>query len=156
MKTQSQEHQQLEGVVTLGMRGPGDVKLPADTGTELVNKILTDQRAIIQEVTGLQPAKVPQVWTLYKEVQDTTLLPNLWEQLNLSSSYGVDRLWMFNVGDMKNEELPLQLAMDYAWNPKALPIEALPEWERRWAGQQLLRASRELSDHGRLSVGSLR
>jgi hypothetical protein len=39
------------------------------------------------------------------------------------------------VGDLKNEELPLQFFLDYAWNPKRWPIDRLPEWERRYAAQ---------------------
>lgn len=67
---------------------------------------------------------------------DTQLLPNVWEQLHLVHSYGVDRLWVVNVGDMKNEEVPLQFFLDYAWDPSSLPIERIGDWERRWARQQ--------------------
>ncbi len=70
----------------------------------------------------------------YKWV-DTNLLPNIWEQLNLAYTYGVDRLWVVNVGDLKNEELPTQFFLDYAWNPAKWPLEKLPEWERRFAAQ---------------------
>lgn len=71
----------------------------------------------------------------YKWV-DTNLLPNIWEQLNLAYQYGVDRVWMVNVGDMKNMEVSLQFFLDYAWNPDRWPIEHLREWEEQWAEQQ--------------------
>lgn len=71
----------------------------------------------------------------YKWV-DTNLLPNVWEQLNLVYSHGVDQVWMVNVGDMKNEELPLQFFLDYAWDPARWPVERIPEWERQWTRQQ--------------------
>ena len=60
----------FEGIVTVGMRGPGDVALPPDDGIPLVNDFVDAQRSIIERVTGAHPARLPQVWTLYKEVQD--------------------------------------------------------------------------------------
>ncbi|MEU1126604.1 glycosyl hydrolase 115 family protein [Streptomyces sp. NPDC005899] len=61
-------HEDFEGVVTLGMRGNGDVSLPDGDGIELMGEIIATQRAIIAEELGSDTA-VPQVWTLYKEVQ---------------------------------------------------------------------------------------
>jgi hypothetical protein len=183
----------FEGVVTLGMRGNGDVSLPDGDGIELMAEIIANERRIIEEVTGGDPAEVPQVWTLYKEVQrywdkglrapddvtvvftddnwgnmrklpdpslppraggygmyyhfdyvgggrnykwaDTINLANTWEQLNTAYEHGVDQLWVVNVGDLKNEELPTQFFLDYAWNPDAWPLSKLPEWERQYAAQ---------------------
>lgn len=51
------------------MRGNGDTSLPDGDGVELMREIIDAQRTIIAEVTGRDPASVPQVWTLYKEVQ---------------------------------------------------------------------------------------
>ncbi len=184
----------FEGIVTVGMRGPGDVALAPEDGIPLVNDFIGAQRDIIQEVTGQDPARQPQLWALYKEVQewweeglrvpddvtvmfcddnwgnlrmlpdpsepersggyglyyhfdyvggprnykwvDTNLLPNIWEQLHLAYERGVDRVWMVNVGDLKNNELPTQFFMDYAWNPERWPVERLGEWEERYAAQQ--------------------
>lgn len=186
--------QEFEGIVTIGMRGPGDVSLPPEDGIPLVDSFISAQREIIAQVTGEDPAATPQVWTLYKEVQDwweaglrapddvtvmwcddnwgnirklpdqnlpkrtggygiyyhfdyvgggrnykwvdTNLLSNIWEQLHLAYSYGVDRIWMVNAGDMKNEEVPLEFFLDYAWNPDSLPVERIPKWQRNWAKQQ--------------------
>ncbi|MFC1642900.1 glycosyl hydrolase 115 family protein, partial [Myxococcota bacterium] len=190
---QRMKDENIEGVVTLGMRGPGDVSLPVTDGIELIENVIAAQREILSDVTGQDVATIPQVWTLYKEIQgywdagirvpddvtvvwcddnwgnmkrlpesdqdragghgiyyhfdyvgggrnykwvDTSLLPNIWEQLHLAYSHGVERLWVVNVGDMKNEELPLQFFLDYAWNPERWPIERIPEWERRWTEQQ--------------------
>lgn len=59
-----------ESLVTIGMRGDGDEPMTAGTATELLEGIVSDQRKIIEEVT-LKPAnKTPQLWALYKEVQD--------------------------------------------------------------------------------------
>ena len=59
-----------EAVVTLGMRGDGDEPMSEETATALLEKIVADQRRIIGEVTGKPVEQTPQVWALYKEVQD--------------------------------------------------------------------------------------
>lgn len=179
-----------ESLVTIGMRGNGDTGMQDAAGTELMGRIVSSQRRIIHEILGKEPKMVPQVWTLYKEVQDywvagmrapddvtiiwcddnwgnlrglpnqadpkrtggyglyyhfdyvgggrnykwvdTTPLPNLWEQLHLSFRYGVDRVWMTNVGDLKNDEHPLEFFLDYAWDPERWPLERLHAWEVQW------------------------
>jgi hypothetical protein len=180
----------FEGVITLGMRGNGDVGLPDGDGIDLMTDIINTQRQILGEFGLLDR---PQVQTLYKEVQrywdrgyrppddvtivfaddnwgnmrklpapadrsrsgeygmyfhfdyvgggrnykwvDTINLVNTWEQLHLAYRYGVDRLWMFNVGDMKNEETPLQFSLDYAWDPGRVPLDKVDDWERGFAAQ---------------------
>ena len=59
-----------ESVVTLGMRGDGDEPMTQGTAIELLQNIVADQRNILAELTGKPPEKTPQVWALYKEVQD--------------------------------------------------------------------------------------
>ncbi len=59
-----------EAVVTLGMRGDGDEAMTEGTVTALLERIVADQREIIAEVTGRPAEETPQVWALYKEVQD--------------------------------------------------------------------------------------
>ncbi|HEX7490639.1 MAG TPA: glycosyl hydrolase 115 family protein [Candidatus Limnocylindrales bacterium] len=66
---------------------------------------------------------------------DTVNLANTWEQLHAAYAYGVDRLWMFNAGDMKNSEAALQFALDYAWDPDALSSGNLAAWELGYAAQ---------------------
>ncbi|MFG1604952.1 glycosyl hydrolase 115 family protein [Actinoplanes sp. NPDC049265] len=180
----------IEGVITLGMRGNGDVSLPDGDGIELMSSIIDSQRQILRE-TGLIDR--PQVQTLYKEVQrywdqgyrppddvtvvfcddnwgnlrklpdaslpargggygmyyhfdyvgagrnykwaDTVNLTNNWEQLHRAYTSGVDRLWMVNVGDLKNEEAPTQFFLDYAWNPAAVPVTGIESWLRAYAAE---------------------
>jgi hypothetical protein len=59
-----------ESIVTMGMRGDGDMPMTAGTATTLLEKIVKDQRSIIEDVTGKPASETPQLWALYKEVQD--------------------------------------------------------------------------------------
>ena len=183
-----------ESIVTVGMRGDGDLPMEEQSNIELLEKIVADQRAIIAGVTHKPPAATPQSWALYKEVQeyydkgmrvpdDVTLLlcddnwgnvrklprpaepargggygmyyhfdyvggprnykwlntnsiSRVWEEMNLSKSYGDDRIWIVNVGDIKPMEFPISFFLDYAWDPKQWPASRLPEYTRRWAAEQ--------------------
>ena len=176
-----------EDLITIGMRGDGDAALGKE-GEEahyikLLETIIKDQRKIIRKVTGRPAADRPQVWALYKEVQqyydlglrvpdDVTILlsddnwgdvrklptaaerarkggwglyyhvdyvgaprnskwlnitpiQNMWEQLQLTRAYGVDRLWVLNVGDLKPMEYPITLFLDMARRPDSLPLADL-------------------------------
>ncbi|MEI9910879.1 MAG: glycosyl hydrolase 115 family protein [Bacteroidota bacterium] len=59
-----------EKIVSVGMRGDGDEPMSRETATALLEKIVKDQRAIIEEVTKQPASATPQLWALYKEVQD--------------------------------------------------------------------------------------
>jgi hypothetical protein len=59
-----------ESLVTIGMRGDGDEAMTASTAIRTLETIVADQRRIIASVTGKPAAQTPQVWALYKEVQD--------------------------------------------------------------------------------------
>ena len=59
-----------ESIVTIGMRGDGDMPMSESANIGLLERIVADQRRIITEVTGKPASEVPQDWALYKEVQD--------------------------------------------------------------------------------------
>src|ERR1035437_3942376 len=59
-----------ESIVTIGMRGDGDKPMTQGTATALLERIVADQRKIIEDVTGKPASATPQLWALYKEVQD--------------------------------------------------------------------------------------
>ncbi|QCR25177.1 glycosyl hydrolase 115 family protein [Pontibacter sp. SGAir0037] len=59
-----------ESLVTIGMRGDGDEPMSESSNIALLEKIVADQRQIISEVTGKEASATPQVWALYKEVQE--------------------------------------------------------------------------------------
>lgn len=59
-----------ESIVTVGMRGDGDMPMSRETATDLLERIVDDQRKIIADVTKKPANETPQLWALYKEVQD--------------------------------------------------------------------------------------
>ena len=59
-----------EDIVTIGMRGDGDEAMGNSTDTKLLENIIDNQRRIIKEVTKRPAKETPQIWALYKEVQD--------------------------------------------------------------------------------------
>ncbi len=182
-----------ESIVTVGMRGDGDEPMSKDTAIDLLEKIVHDQRNIIADVTHRDPAEVPQIWALYKEVQDyydqgmqvpdditllfsddnwgnirrvpklgekrhggygmyyhfdyvggprnykwinTNQIERVWEQMHIAYNYGIDRVWIVNVGDLKPMEYPINFFMDYAWNPDAIQLPQLKNYPQQWAEKQ--------------------
>lgn len=59
-----------ENIVTVGMRGDGDMPMTEGSNIALLERIVADQRTIIADVTKKPAAQTPQLWALYKEVQD--------------------------------------------------------------------------------------
>jgi len=63
-----------ESIVTLGMRGDGDLPMAATgdlaANQALLEKIVADQRGILARRMGPDLSRVPQDWALYKEVQE--------------------------------------------------------------------------------------
>ena len=182
-----------ESIVTLGMRGDGDGPMTQGTAIGLLERIVADQRRLIADVTRKPLEKIPQVWALYKEVQDyfdagmrvpddvtllfsddnwgnlrrlprlgedrgggygiyyhfdyvggprnykwinTNQIERVWQQMQLAYAYGVDRLWIVNVGDLKPMEFPISFFLDQAWNPTAMTPARLHAYPTDWATQQ--------------------
>ncbi len=59
-----------ESIVTIGMRGDGDKPMTQGTAIALLERIVKDQRKIIEDVTRKPASETPQDWALYKEVQE--------------------------------------------------------------------------------------
>jgi hypothetical protein len=62
-----------ESIITLGLRGANDTPMAPggpEANRELLEKIIGVQRNIISQEINPDPAGVPQLWCLYKEVQD--------------------------------------------------------------------------------------
>lgn len=65
-----------------------------------------------------------------------TPIQNMWEQLQLTYAYGVDKLWVLNVGDLKPMEYPISLFLDIANNPDAFTADNLLDHTRRFCAEQ--------------------
>jgi hypothetical protein len=59
-----------ESIVTMAMRGDGDEPMSEGSNIALLEKIVADQRQILAEETHKPAYQTPQLWALYKEVQD--------------------------------------------------------------------------------------
>jgi len=58
-----------ENIVTIGMRGYHDTAMSPDTQTDVLESVVNAQQEIMDKVWG-DAGEVPQMWCLYKEVQD--------------------------------------------------------------------------------------
>jgi hypothetical protein len=65
-----ERNKNYESIVTLGMRGDGDMPMTEGANIALLEKIVADQRKLIAEHVNPDVTKVPQDWALYKEVQE--------------------------------------------------------------------------------------
>ena len=59
-----------ETLVTIGMRGDGDEPMTEGTAIDLLENIVKTQREIISTITQKPAEQTPQIWALYKEVQE--------------------------------------------------------------------------------------
>jgi Glycosyl hydrolase family 115/Gylcosyl hydrolase family 115 C-terminal domain len=59
-----------EKIVTLAMRGDGDEPMSEEANVALLQRIVADQRKILADETKRDVTTIPQVWALYKEVQE--------------------------------------------------------------------------------------
>jgi len=59
-----------ESIITIGMRGDGDMPMSEAANISLLEKIVDDQRKIIASRINPDLSAVPQDWALYKEVQE--------------------------------------------------------------------------------------
>ena len=65
-----------------------------------------------------------------------TQIPHMWEQLQLTYSYGVDKVWILNVGDLKPMEYPMTFFLDMAWNPETFNENNLNDYTRKFCTEQ--------------------
>lgn len=102
-----------------GLRAPDDV-------TYL---LCDDNWGNVRRLPNEEERKHPGGWGMYYHVDyvgaprnskfiNVSPIQNMWEQMNLTYDYGVDRLWILNVGDLKPMEYPITQFLDLAWNPK--------------------------------------
>ena len=67
---------------------------------------------------------------------DTTQLAKVWQELRRVYEHGADRMWIFNVGDVKSIETGLSFAMDVAWDVDRWGADDVEGFLVEWAGRQ--------------------
>lgn len=65
-----------------------------------------------------------------------TQIQHMWEQLILTYQYGVDKMWILNVGDLKPNEFPTDFFLRMAWNPTDYTADNLMDYTRDFCAQQ--------------------
>lgn len=65
-----------------------------------------------------------------------TQIQHMWEQLHLTYEYGVDQMWILNVGDLKPNEFPTDFFLQMAWNPRCFTADNLMDYTRDFCRQQ--------------------
>ncbi|SHE77536.1 glycosyl hydrolase 115 family protein [Chryseobacterium takakiae] len=76
-----------------------------------------------------------------------TQIPHMWEQLQLTYSYGVDKIWILNVGDLKPNEYPMDFFLNMAWNPTSFTQDNLKNYSAKFAEEHFGKAnSKEIAE----------
>ncbi len=65
-----ERNENYESIITLGMRGDGDLPMSESANVALLERIVADQRKIIANHINKDVTAIPQDWALYKEVQE--------------------------------------------------------------------------------------
>ncbi len=121
-----------------GLRAPDDV----------IYLLCDDNWGNVRRMPNAEERKHPGGWGMYYHVDyvgaprnskliNVTPIQNMWEQLELTYDYGVDKLWILNVGDLKPMEYPITLFLDMAWNPQQFTADNLLGHTLRFFEQQL-------------------
>lgn len=67
---------------------------------------------------------------------DTTQLAKVWQELRRVYEHGADRMWIFNVGDVKSIETGLSFSLDMAWDVDRFRADEVETFLAEWAGRQ--------------------
>jgi hypothetical protein len=120
-----------------GLRAPDDV----------MYLLCDDNWGNIRRLPTAAERRHPGGWGMYYHVDyvgaprnskwlNCTPIQNLYEQMQLTYSYGVDRMWILNVGDLKPMEYPITLFLDMAWNPTRFTPDNLSDHTLDFCAQQ--------------------
>lgn len=132
-----------ESVVTLGMRGDGDEPMSEETAIGLLETIVADQRRMIADVTKKPAERTPQVWALYKEVQDYfdkgMDVPDDVTLLFSDDNWGNIRR-LPKLGDERAGGYGIYYHFDYVGGPRNYKWLNTTQIERVWEQMRLARA----------------
>ncbi len=134
-----------------GLRAPDDV----------IYLLCDDNWGNVRRLPNDVERRHPGGWGMYYHVDyvgaprnskliNVTPIQGMWEQLNLTYDYGVDKLWILNVGDLKPMEYPITLFLDMAWNPKKYDADHITDHtlefcRRQFGDSQAAEAARILN-----------
>lgn len=130
-------YKEVQTLYEKGLRVPDDVTI-----------LLSDDNwGDVRKLPNAEERKHPGGWGMYYHVDyvgaprnskwlNITPVQNLWEQMQLTYEYGVDRLWVLNVGDLKPMEYPITLFLDLAWNPTKYTAENIKDHTLGFCCQQ--------------------
>lgn len=130
-------YKEVQRFYDMGLRVPDDV----------IMLLSDDNWGNVRRLPNAEERKHPGGWGIYYHVDyvgaprnakwlNVTPIQNMWEQLQLTYDYGVDKLWVLNVGDLKPMEYPITLFLDMAWNPKRYAVDNLLDHPRQFCAQQ--------------------
>lgn len=119
-----------------GLRAPDDV----------IYLLCDDNWGNVRRLPDEKERKHPGGWGMYYHVDyvgaprnskwiNNTPAQNMAEQLNLTYDYGVDRLWILNVGDLKPMEYPITQFFSMAWDPKKYDAASITDHIRAFFSQ---------------------
>ncbi|MDO5443071.1 MAG: glycosyl hydrolase 115 family protein [Bacteroidia bacterium] len=120
-----------------GLRVPDDV----------IILISDDNWGDVRKLPNAEERKHKGGWGMYYHVDyvgaprnskwlNVTPVQNLWEQMQLTYEYGVDKVWVLNVGDLKPMEYPISLFLDMAWSPYKYSASTLLDHTLAFCEQQ--------------------
>ena len=130
-------YKEVQRLYDLGLRIPDDV----------IMLLCDDNWGNVRHLPNEQERKHPGGWGLYYHFDyvgaprntkwlNVSPIQNIWEQLQVTYDYGVDKIWIVNVGDLKPMEYPITLFLDMAWNPTSFTIDNLLNHTREFCAQQ--------------------
>ena len=59
----------------------------------------------------------------------------VWDQLNIAKTFGMDQVWILNVGDLKLVEIPLDYFLSIAYDSDQWGHNSVTPWLRAWAAR---------------------
>ena len=130
-------YKEVQKYYEIGLRVPDDV----------IILLSDDNWGDVRKLPNAEERKRKGGWGIYYHVDyvgaprnskwlNITPVQNMWEQLQLTYAYGVDKLWVLNVGDLKPMEYPITLFIDMARNPQDFTNENLLDHTLRFCEQQ--------------------
>ena len=130
-------YKEVQRLYDLGLRVPDDV----------IMLLCDDNWGNVRHLPNEEERKHPGGWGMYYHVDyvgaprntkwlNVTPIQNMWEQLQVTYEYGVDKIWIVNVGDLKPMEYPITLFLDMAWNPTSFTAGNLLNHTRQFCAQQ--------------------